>query len=76
MVALIFDKRVKTVQSHLQIEFRTLVSKYGGIIGLCKNLLWLIMLTSAAFIFCSKKLLYRHSLYNKVEVPIGEQRDQ
>ena len=76
MVALIFDKRVKTVQSHLQIEFRTLISKYGGIIGLCKNLLWLIMLTSAAFIFCSKKLLYRHSLHNKVKVPIGVQQDQ
>ena len=66
MVILIFDKRVKTFHSHLQIEFRTLISKYGGIIGLCKNLLWLVILTSAAFAFCSKKILYRHTLQNKV----------
>ena len=72
MVILIFDKRVKTFKSLLQIDFRTLISKYGGIIGLCKNLLWLVILTSAAFAFCSKKILYRRTAQDKsIEIDGG-----
>ena len=52
-VIIIFDKFVKKTISELQIGPRTLVTRFGGIIGVGKNLLWVVIFAISAIGFCS-----------------------
>lgn len=51
-VALFIDKEVEITKSELQIGFRTLITRFGGIIGVSKNLLWIVIfgITSIGFL--------------------------
>ena len=51
-----FDKDVEKTVSELQINTRTLVTRFGGIIGVGKNLLWFIILGISGIGYCSKKV--------------------
>ena len=49
------DKSVEVTKSELQIGFQTLITRFGGIIGVSKNLLWIVIFgfTSIGFL-CNK----------------------
>ena len=51
-----FGKVVEKTVSELQINTRTLITRFGGIIGVGKNLLWIIILGISGIGFCSKKV--------------------
>ena len=38
---IIFEKVVESTKTELQIGFKTLITRFGGIIGVSKNLLWI-----------------------------------
>ena len=48
-IILKFDKTVKKTLTGLQVTALSLLSKFGGIIGLGKNLLWIIILACSSF---------------------------
>ena len=54
-VMVVFDKVVKQTISELQIGPRTLVTRFGGIIGVGKNLSWVLIFILSAVGFCSSK---------------------
>ena len=43
-ITLFFDKVIETKDSEFQMNARTMISFFGGIVGYCKNTLWLIIL--------------------------------
>ena len=43
-----FDKNVHQAKTKLQIDFVTLLTRVGGIIGVGKNLTWIIIFTLSA----------------------------
>ena len=51
-----FDRVVKTTKSELQIGFKTLITRFGGIIGVCKNLLWIVIFGFSSFIYLFNKV--------------------
>ena len=51
-----FGKVIEKTVSELQINTRTLITRFGGIIGVGKNLLWIIILGISGIGFCSKKV--------------------
>ena len=51
-----FEDTVDKTISEFQIGPTTLVARFGGIIGVGKNLLWIIILAFSAFGFCSSKI--------------------
>ena len=54
-IIIIFDNVVEKTISELQIGGRTLVTRFGGIIGVGKNLLWVVIFAISAVGFCSSK---------------------
>ena len=50
-----FENVVEKTVSELQINTRTLVTRFGGIIGVGKNLMWFIILVFSAVGFCANK---------------------
>ena len=55
-VYLTFEDTVDKTISEFQIGPTTLVARFGGIIGVGKNLLWIIILAFSVFGFCSSKI--------------------
>ena len=47
-ITLIFDRVIETKDSDFQMNLRTMISRFGGIVGYCKNTLWLIVLLSSS----------------------------
>ena len=47
-ITLIFDRVIETKESDFQMNVRTMISRFGGIVGYCKNTLWLIVLLSSS----------------------------
>ena len=54
-IIIIFDNLVEKTISELQIGPRTLVTRFGGIIGVGKNLMWVIIFAISGLGFCSSK---------------------
>ena len=54
-IIIIFDNLVEKTISELQIGARTLVTRFGGIIGVGKNLVWVIIFTLSSLGFCFSK---------------------
>ena len=52
-VTMYFDKEVEITRTELQIGSKTLITRFGGIIGVSKNLLWIVIFgfSSVGFIF-------------------------
>ena len=46
-ITLLFDKVIETKKSEFQMNARTLLSYIGGIVGYCKNALWMLILLSS-----------------------------
>ena len=44
-IAIWFEKEVDVSKSILTMDFKTLMSKIGGFIGISKNFLWLLVLS-------------------------------
>ena len=55
-ILIFFDRVVKTTKSELQIGFKTLITRFGGIIGVCKNLLWIVIFGFSSFAFLFNKM--------------------
>ena len=47
-ITLFFDKVIETKNSEFQMNARTMMSFIGGIVGYCKNALWIIILLSSS----------------------------
>ena len=62
-----FEDTVDKTVSELQIGARTLVTRFGGIIGVGKNLVWIIILAFSAFGFCSSKIMKDNKKNTEVE---------
>ena len=56
-VTMIFDKEVEITETELQIGSKTLITRFGGIIGVSKNLLWIVIFGFSAIGFISNKML-------------------
>ena len=54
-LGLVFEKVVEKSLSELQIGARTLVTRFGGIIGVGKNLMWLIILLISTIRYLADK---------------------
>ena len=52
----IFDKVIEKTVSELQYSGQTLVTRFGGFIGISKNLLWFIILIISSMTFLWKKI--------------------
>ena len=50
-IDLILARDVKVTKSEFQIGFKTLITRFGGIIGISKNLLWIVILVFSSFGF-------------------------
>ena len=48
-IAIWFEKEVDVSKSILTMDFKTLMSKIGGFIGISKNFLWLLVLSISSF---------------------------
>ena len=55
-VSWIFDKVIEKTVSELQYSGQTLVTRFGGFIGISKNLLWFIILIISSMSFLGKKI--------------------
>ena len=54
-IVVVFDRKVEKTISELQIGTQTLITRFGGIIGVGKNLLWVIILIFTSVEFCASK---------------------
>ena len=61
-----FDRKVEKTISELQIGTQTLITRFGGIIGVGKNLLWVIILLFSSVGFCAAKAKNRKDV-NEVQ---------
>ena len=57
--AVFIDQSVEKTTSEPQIDPVTLITRFGGIIGMGKNLLWVIILILSSITFLSRKLFIR-----------------
>ena len=57
-LAIVFDTSVEQTKSDWQITEVTLLTRIGGIIGVGKNLLWIIVFVGSSIIFVSKFVNY------------------
>ena len=55
-VTMYFDKEVEITKTELQINSKTLITRFGGIIGVSKNLLWIVIFGFSAIGFISNKM--------------------
>ena len=60
-----FDNVVEKTVSELQFTAKTLVTRFGGFIGLSKNLLWLIILLVSSMGFLSTRVKEENRKRNK-----------
>ena len=55
-LAIVFDKVVEQTVSDWQIKPITLLTRFGGIIGCGKNLLWILIFICSSLTFVSKMI--------------------
>ena len=54
---IVFDQKVEVVNTQLDINMLSLVNRMGGIIGFCKEVLWILLILTGAYT-AWKKLSY------------------
>ena len=61
-LTIVFDNVVEKTISNWQIEPVTLLTRIGGIIGVGKELLWVLIITGSFVIFAVNYLTYRYKV--------------
>ena len=54
-----FDRIVEKSISEFQRTPKTMLTRFGGLIGLGKNMLWIIILSVTGFGFFTNKTIYK-----------------
>ena len=55
-IEIVIERGVKIIKSEFQIGFKTLITRFGGIIGVSKNLLWIVIFMFSSFGFLFHKM--------------------